>query len=66
MRIAKVLSILAIIAAGSQAICGFYLVNHPELTADGGNDFHKILGMLILVIIVFITVIVFRKAKKSA
>jgi hypothetical protein len=66
MKLAKILSILAIIATGSQAICGFYLVNHPELTADGGNDFHKILGMIILVIIVFITVIIFRKAKKYA
>ena len=66
MKISKLLSILTLILLASQAICGFHLVNNPEAAAAGSTDFHKVLGIVTLIVATATVISVFRKVKKTA
>lgn len=66
MRLQKIFSVLAIIMLASQAICGLHLASHPEVAADGGTGFHTVLGIATLVVVIIITIGIFRSAKKAA
>jgi hypothetical protein len=66
MRMTKILSVVTLFLLACQLICGFSMVNNPRANAEGGNPFHMLLGIVILVCVVAVTVSAFRQARKKA
>jgi hypothetical protein len=66
MRMTKILSVVTLFLLACQLICGFSLVNNPQTNTDGGNPFHMVLGITILVCVSIVTFSTFRQARKKA